>query len=190
MRTFISLNPDIDTKKKISEIQIRLKEKISTINKSFLDSVKWESEINFHMTLFFIGEVSENDMNKIRNGLNVIEKELNTSEMEFTYKGIDAFPKLKYPRVIILDLINKDGKVFELSERINSALKKYGFQSDKKFHPHITLGRVKRDRKIDLSNIRDSISSDLSFKVNSFCLMKSELKSSGAEYTILEEYKL
>lgn len=189
MRTFISLNPDIDAKKKISEIQIRLKEKISIINKSFLDSVKWESEFNFHMTLFFIGEVNEDDLNKIRNSLNVIEKELNTSETEFTYKGIDAFPKLKFPRVIILDLINKDGKVFELSERINSALKKYGFISDKKFHPHITLGRVKRDRKIDLTNIRDSVSSDLSFKVNSFCLMKSELKSSGAEYSVLEEYK-
>ena len=49
---------------------------------------------------------------------------------------------------------------------------------------------VKRDRKIDLTNIRDSIYSDLSFKVNSFCVMKSELKSSGAEYSVLEEYKL
>ena len=189
MRTFISINPDIDTKKKISEIQIRLKEKISTINKSFLDCVKWESVYNFHMTLFFIGEVNETGLNKIRSGLNILEKEIKISEMEFTYKGTDAFPKLKFPRVLILDLTNKDGKVFELSDTINSALKEQGFISDKKFHPHITLGRVKRDRKIDLTNIRDSISSDLSFKVNSFCLMKSELKSSGAEYSVLEEYK-
>jgi 2'-5' RNA ligase len=190
MRTFISLNPDIDTKKKISEIQIRLKEKISTVNKSYLDFVKWESEINFHLTLFFIGEVNENDLNKIRSGLNIIGKEIKISEMEFTFKGIDAFPKLKYPRVIILDLTNKYEKVFELSGTINSDLKEHGFISDKKFHPHITLGRVKRDRKIDLTGIRDSVSSDLSFKINNFCLMKSELKSSGAEYSILEEYKL
>ncbi len=190
MRTFISINPDIDTKKKISEIQIPLKEKISSINKSFLDLVKWESEINFHMTLFFIGEVNETGLNKIRSGLNIIGKELQISDMEFTYKGIDAFPKLKFPRVIILDVTNNDGKVFELSDTINSALKEHGFISDKKFHPHITLGRVKRDRKIDLTGVRDSVSSDLSFKINNFCLMKSELKSSGAEYSILEEYKL
>ncbi len=190
MRTFISINPDIDTKKKISEIQIRLKEKISTVNKSFLDLVKWESEINFHMTLFFIGELNDDDLIKIRSGLNIIGKELQIAEMEFSFKGIDAFPKLKFPRVIILELINKDRKVFELSERINSSLKDHGFISDKKFHPHITLGRVKRDRKIDLTAIRDSVSSDLSFKINSFCLMKSELKNSGAEYSVLEEYKL
>ncbi|MBS1552984.1 MAG: RNA 2',3'-cyclic phosphodiesterase [Bacteroidetes bacterium] len=190
MRTFISLNPDIDTKRKISEIQIRLKEKISTVNKSFLDLVKWESEINFHMTLFFIGEVNEDDLSKIRSVLNIIGKELQISEMGFTFKGIDAFPKLKFPRVLILDLTNKDGKVFELSDTINSALKEHGYISDKKFHPHITLGRVKRDRKINLTCIRDTLSSDLSFKVNSFCLMKSELKSSGAEYSVMEEYEL
>ena len=80
MRTFISINPDIDTKKKISEIQIRLKEKISTINKSFLDCVKWESVYNFHMTLFFIGEVNETGLNKIRSGLNILEKEIELSE--------------------------------------------------------------------------------------------------------------
>ena len=52
------------------------------------------------------------------------------------------------------------------------------------------MATVKRDRKIDLTAIRDSVSSDLSFKINSFCLMKSELKNSGAEYSVLEEYKL
>ena len=52
------------------------------------------------------------------------------------------------------------------------------------------MATVKRDRKIDLTALRDSVSSDLSFKINSFCLMKSELKNSGAEYSVLEEYKL
>ncbi|MBS1552992.1 MAG: hypothetical protein JST15_13080 [Bacteroidetes bacterium] len=52
------------------------------------------------------------------------------------------------------------------------------------------MATVNRDRKINLTCIRDTLSSDLSFKVNSFCLMKSELKSSGAEYSVMEEYEL
>lgn len=190
MRTFISLNPDQETKKRILEIQFRVKDIISEINKEFLNSIKWETEDKFHMTLFFIGEINETDINRVHFKLTEIENDLDNNEMIFLSKNISAFPKLSSPRVIIVELENKDKNVFLLSESINSKLKEMGFQTDKKFHPHITIGRVKRDRKINLTSIKDKNNFELEFSIKNFYLMKSELKSSGSEYSVLKQYGL
>jgi len=190
MRAFISLNPDYDTKKKISEIQLNVKEKVFEINKDFFNSIKWEPEDKFHMTLFFIGEIDEANINKVRFKLTEMENELENHEMIFSAIGINAFPKLKIPRVIIIELENKDKNVFVLSERINSKLKEMNIHSDKKFYPHVTIGRVKKDRKINLTGIKGKIISELEFGVKNFFLMKSELKSSGSEFSVLKEYNV
>ncbi len=133
MRTFISLNPDQDTKNRIVEIQLIGKEKISEINKEVLDSIKWETEDKFHLTLFFIGEIDQKDINRVHFKLTEIQNDLDNREMIFLSKSISAFPKLSSPRVIIIELENKDKNVFLLSESINSKLKEMGFQTDKKF---------------------------------------------------------
>jgi len=105
-------------------------------------------------------------------------------------KNISAFPKLSSPRVIIVELKNKDKNVFLLSESINSKLKEMGLQTDKRFHPHITIGRVKRDRKINLTSIKDKNNFELEFSIKNFYLMKSKLNSSGSEYSVLKQYEL
>jgi len=190
MRTFISLNLDEETKKRILEIQLKVKEKVSEINKEFLSSIKWESEDKFHMTLFFIGEIDETNIDKVHFKLTEIENELDNYGMTFSVAGISGFPRLRFPRVIIIELENKDGKVFVLSEKINTKLKETGFQTDKKFFPHITIGRVKRDRKLNLIGIKERNNPKLEFEIKNFYLMKSELKSSGSEYFVLKKYKL
>jgi len=190
MRTFISLNPDEDTRKRILEIQLKVKEKVSEINKDFLNSIKWEADDKFHMTLFFIGEIDETNINRVHSKLTEIENESDYHEMTFLATGINAFPGLRNPRVIIIELENKDKKVFVLSEKINSKLKEVGIQVDKKFYPHITIGRVKRDRKINLTNIKGKIDTELEFEIINFYLMKSELKSAGSEYSVLKKYHL
>lgn len=189
MRAFISLNLDLDTRKESSEIQGLVKDKISELNSNFLNAIKWEPMDKFHMTMFFIGELNSEKQKEVMDNLAMIN--LNTDrELKFDAISINAFPKLKFPRVIILELINENKNVFLLSEKINEQMKSCGFTNDKKFHPHITLGRVKRDKKINLNELRNVSIGKLSFSVNSFYLMQSKLKSTGSEYTVLKEYKL
>jgi RNA 2',3'-cyclic 3'-phosphodiesterase len=190
MRTFISLNPDEPVRKKISEIQNYVKEKISDLNPEFLNSIKWEPENKFHLTLFFIGETDENKVSVIHSGLKKLESGISFKEINFKLKSINAFPKLKYPRVLILELDNEDKKVFELSNKINSVLKEIGFENDKLFHPHFTIGRIKRDHKINLTKLENNIEIDLNFYVNKFFLMESKLKKDGSEYSVIDDYKI
>ncbi len=188
MRTFISLNIDGATKEKVSDIQTSVIQNIFLANEKLLDSIKWESKDKFHITLFFIGDVNKEKLKAIDNALSEIGSQLNFEELRFRTAGINAFPDLRYPRVIILDWINEDKKVFELSQKINSALGKIGYKSDKQFHPHITLARVKRDKKINLSELRNINIPDLTFMVSGFYLMKSELNSKGSEYSVVKKY--
>ena len=188
MRTFISINTDDSLKNTISGIQKNLKKSISLLNEDFLKSIRWEDRDKFHMTLFFIGDVNESRLNEINFMLSKMESGLSLNEIKFELKSINAFPKLKYPRVLILELINEDKKVFELSQRINDSLKEIGFVNDKTFKPHITLGRIKRDHKINLTGLDCSISSGLVFSSKEFFLMESKLKSTGSEYTVIKKF--
>ena len=168
MRTFISINLDEATKRKILEIQNEIKFHLDDVTKY---SIKWEDSDKFHITLFFLGDVIEKQVNIINNEMNLINEDKTFKEINFKSKLINAFPNLKNPRVLIIDLENEDRQIFRLYEEISSALGKCGFEPDKKFHPHITLGRVKRDRHIKIKNIEPLNISILDFNVNEFFFM-------------------
>ncbi|MDQ3194729.1 MAG: RNA 2',3'-cyclic phosphodiesterase [Bacteroidota bacterium] len=188
MRTFISLNIDGATKEKVSDIQTSVIQNISLANEKLLDSIKWESKDKFHITLFFIGDVNKEKLKAIDNALSEIGSQLNFEELRFRTAGINAFPNLRYPRVIILDLINEDKNVFKLSERINRELEKIGFSKGKQFHPHITLGRVKREKKLNLTELKNIRIPDINFLEESLFLMESKLNSKDSEYSVVKKY--
>lgn len=190
MRTFISLNPDENTKDEIFKIQKDLIRCISDLNGKLHNHIKWESKDKFHLTLFFIGETNESQLSKTDGRLSGILTDNFADGITFGYGGINAFPKMRYPRVIILELVNEDKRAFDLYRNINSALKSLEIHCDKKFHPHITLGRVKRDHKINLSELNFSTDHNLNFTLSDFCLMESKLKSSGSEYSLIKKYNL
>jgi 2'-5' RNA ligase len=71
--------------------------------------------------------------------------------------------------------------------------KTLGQGSDKKFFPHLTLARLKafemqRMELEEIPQIDEEIS--ISFNINSFEIMESELKRSGAQYTICQSILL
>ncbi|MBL8006196.1 MAG: RNA 2',3'-cyclic phosphodiesterase [Ignavibacteria bacterium] len=188
MRTFISINPDDETKNKISELQSDLKKIILRINRSGYDYLRWEKPANLHMTLFFIGEINEDKLTGIQTGLKEVSGDFPFKEIGFRSDGLNAFPGLRFPRVLVISLLNPDKGVYLLSDKINSVMKKAGFEQDKKFIPHITIARVKRDRKINLSGLSEEIDFEFEFKSEDFYLMKSDLSRSGPEYSVISKF--
>jgi len=76
-----------------------------------------------------------------------------------------------------------------LQKGVEEDLKKTGFPSeDRRFTPHITLGRIRSNKNTDklLRLIEEEKVEELgSFDVSEVHLIKSELKPAGAEYTEL-----
>ena len=187
MRTFISINPREDTKRKIFEIQNEIKFHLDDVTKY---SIRWEDNDKFHITLFFLGDVIDKQVDIIKNELSIINEDRAYKEINFKYKSINAFPNLRNPRVLIIDLKNEDMQIFRLYEEISSTLGKCGFEPEKKFHPHITLGRVRRDKNIKLKNLEQLNIPVLEFNINDFHFMESKIDSTGSTYKTIKKFEL
>ena len=187
MRTFISIHPDEEAIHKISLIQKHLKEKLQAIGEDKFNALKWETVDKFHMTLFFIGETEKNISEQMSDRLSQIE--MNFSEIKFCTGNISAFPNLRFPRVVILEMIEKDSKLVRLVEEIRKEMMEFGLIEDKPFRPHITLARVRRDKKINLAGMTTAFGNPIEFTVNSFCLYQSILQPSGSVYKKLKEFR-
>ncbi len=151
----------------------------------------WTRKGNFHLTLKFIGEVEDEKIAQIDS---VLQRTL-LSYKPFLIEvgGIGVFPSLDRPRVLWIGL--KDGKadVSRLAGAINRGFVKIGIRNESRFHPHLTLARLRRpvnlESKIEFFKKFDKvIGTELT--VNQIALIKSELQRSGAVYTSLKHYKL
>jgi RNA 2',3'-cyclic 3'-phosphodiesterase len=187
MRAFISLDLSEEKKREVYEIQKEVK---NLLDSKTLESIKWEGKDKFHQTIFFLGDVTEKIAGDISADLDKIKREINFKEINFSARGIGGFPNLRYPRVLIIELENPDGNANALYEKICEKLSNYEFKPDKMFHPHITLGRVKRDRKINLEVLKEKIKTDLRFKLNEFYLMESKLEPGGSVYREIKKFNL
>jgi len=151
-----------------------------------IDAKPTESK-NLHFTLQFLGEVSEQIIDKIIQSLNTIE----FSKFDISLKGIGAFPKLKSPKIIWIGTDKKSGKMMtELSKKVEKALEPLGFSSEKPFKPHITVFRIKKkigDITKEMENHKN-----VNFgiqEITSIKLKKSELTLNGPVYSDLMEVK-
>ncbi|MDH3395286.1 MAG: RNA 2',3'-cyclic phosphodiesterase [Nitrosopumilus sp.] len=175
MRVFVAI--EISNKEVIKSIR-KIQDKIN------IDAKPVETK-NFHFTLQFLGEVSEEIKYKIIQALHTIE----FSSFNITLKGVGAFPKLKSPRVIWIGTDENGGNMLiQLSKKVEKVMEPLGFFSDKPFKPHITIFRIKK--KIgDITNELES-QKVIDFgiqEISSIKLKKSKLTSSGPIYSDLME---
>ena len=177
MRIFVAIEISRDEViKSIQEFQ----------NKINVDAKPIEPK-NFHFTLQFLGEVSEEIMYRIIQLLHTIE----FSSFNVTLKGIGAFPKLKFPRVIWIGTDEYGGNMLiELSKKVEKTLKPLGFILDKPFKPHITIFRIKKKVGDITKELRNQEMVNFGIQeISSIKLKKSELTSSGSIYSDLTEIK-
>ncbi len=171
---------------------------IEISNDNIINSIKkFQSEINinakpvepknYHFTLQFLGEISEEISQKIIQALRKVE----FSSFSVNLKGVGAFPKPKFPRVIWVGTDDNGGNMLiQLSKKVEKVLKPLGFFSDKSFKPHITVFRIKKKIGDITSELDNQKSIDFGMQeVTNLKLKKSELTPDGPVYSDLEEIK-
>ncbi|MGH2574419.1 MAG: RNA 2',3'-cyclic phosphodiesterase [Ignavibacteria bacterium] len=181
LRIFLSLNIDSSLTGKISEIQDEIKSELKE------HSIKWENPEKFHLTLRFLDSVYEETIFQMINALNNLRFDF--EKIIFQTNGINFFPNKRKPNVVFINLKEFGDNTAKLTKAIDEVLSGFGFQKDKDFVPHITIGRFKREKRtpLDYSRFRDFDKFNVEF--NSFFLMKSVLDYKGSKHYPVKEFK-
>ena len=174
MRTFIAIELPEELSAKLKSIQEQL----------VTDSAKLTLTRAFHLTLKFLGEIDDSRADDLKNMLAKIK--FKPFEARLTKLGF--FPDENYIRVIHIGL-EPEKQIKALQKNIESSLPK--FKKDNRFHPHITLARVKfvKDKeqfKTTISKIK--LPEFPEFKVENFKLIKSTLTPEGPVYEELASF--
>lgn len=161
---------------------------LAKLQKEILSTTGWNPEHvkpvephNFHFTLIFLGEISDHDVDRIKEMLAGFSFEPFT----ITYREIGAFPKPAHARVVWVGVDSEGAqKLTGLANDVVAKMSELGFKADKPFSAHMTLLRSK-GRPVSASYISSkyqgqTFGSDWIDKVH---LKKSELTPSGPKYS-------
>ena len=155
--------------------------------------IRWVKSGNIHLTLKFLGDVGGEMIDELGEALASACKGQPPIELSIGRPG--GFPNIERPRVIWLGLEGELEKLGALKEEIEKACRPVGFPKEKRsFHPHLTLGRVKDQRKVsaDMADLigRTKAAATGRFSVKAVHLYRSDLTRDGAVYTKLKSFPL
>lgn len=179
VRCFVAVEIPAPIQELLKPVQIDLQ---SHIRKG----TSWTNLGNFHLTLKFLGDVRPEKIDVVSEA---IQRVADThSPFSIKFGGIGAFPNLARPRVIWVGVKDGASIVSQLAKTVNLELAHLGFLTDNRFHPHLTLARVRTAINLEpLKNIlrKYNTINDAAMSVNQITLMQSQLHPSGAVYTPL-----
>jgi RNA 2',3'-cyclic 3'-phosphodiesterase len=179
-------------------ICIELPQTVQALLAKFQDSLKrlgadvsWVEPSNIHLTLKFLGDVPEPMLATLSS---IVEKAaFSTVPFELQVNGAGFFPNLRAPRVLWVAIQPVPQQLQDLQEWIDVELFKLGIaREDRKFSPHLTIGRVKSPRNLQAlvsAMHKLDISSEI-VTAREVTVMKSDLRPTGALYTPIKVFPL
>ena len=140
---------------------------------------------NLHLTLKFLGEISEEKLERVKYSLQEIKFPIFQAHLEKT----GTFSYKKQPRIVWLKIAGR--QIYELQKKIDETLSKE-FPKEERFMSHLTIARIKYVKTPEnfINHVEKLSVKKLSFQVEEFKLCSSELTRQGPVYTTLETYKL
>jgi 2'-5' RNA ligase len=149
--------------------------------------IRWIAASNIHLTLKFLGDVSEKNIPMINEILKT--EAASHKQFEVSVGGFGVFPNFTRPRVIWVGVEAPD-ELENLQRRIDVETARLGYVPDRrKFNPHLTLGRVSRNanpnevRSISAVLRKQRVSFLGAVRISEVNLFRSDLGPRGAVYT-------
>ena len=134
VRCFLAVNIELKAAKKISALQ----QKLIAHSKEFESKIKWVPPQNMHVTVRFLGNITEPMIQAIKDNLEPVTK---TSSPVTIETGEMAFFDAHELRVLYAAVVDKDAGLNTLVKRAHEVLVNTGFkQVDKPYTPHVTFG--------------------------------------------------
>lgn len=155
------------------------------------EKIKWVDADHFHVTLFFLGDTTEEQTDQVHRML----QSLVARYQSFTIRlqGLGVFKNINKPRVLWAGIYNYE-PMQEIKQAIDEEMSRIGFEPDKRpFVPHLTLARIKwiDDRDTLRALLEEHREEEWqSVDIGEVIYFESKLTQSGPIYTPLGRYSL
>src|SRR5262245_14593102 len=182
-RLFAAIEVGAAAEQRIADEQGRLAESMRG------SSLRWTKRDQLHITLVFMGEVSDDLPGRIVEGMG---DEIPHRPFRFELGGVGAFPPHGAPRVFWLGVKSGAESIIRVQEMVVDRLEGVGVEREKRpFSPHITLARWRDSRPSDRPRERSANPRTIAHvDVDSVTLFQSRTSSAGSTYTRLVETPL
>jgi 2'-5' RNA ligase len=184
LRVFVAIPISNNFKKQVENIRPRLL-------KAQAD-VKWVETENYHLTVKFLGNVEESQLDGVIQALRRAGDE--SPPFTLVPRGTGFFPNHRRPRVFWIGINGELDKAFWLGERVDAYLAELGFEVEKKRRYHLTLGRLRSEKNaaalVQAAQEVDQAANFQSFTVNEMRLMQSQLNREGPTYSVIKTFPL
>lgn len=143
LRLFIAIAVPLEVRESIGRAQGQLKRCAAP------GMIRWTKPEQFHVTLKFLGDVPAEQLAVLQHSL--VTGCAGFPPLKLTAGGMGFFPGKHKPRVIWAGVADRDQKLAALHRQLDTAMRPYA-PADKpgKFTGHITLGRFKPGRRMNL----------------------------------------
>ncbi|MDW7730306.1 MAG: RNA 2',3'-cyclic phosphodiesterase [Bacillota bacterium] len=175
-RFFIALELSDKQRHEVAILQNELKHQLS--------GVRWVKGDGLHLTLKFIGETDDSNIDLIKNVIDKAARSFKPFELDFSGSGV--FPSTARARVIWVAVKKGYSISTDLADKLDSDLAGIGIKPEKRsYHPHLTLGRIRQP--IDEKVIKDMLDATDTFitspaLIEGVTLFESILTRQGAQY--------
>jgi 2'-5' RNA ligase len=200
MRLFVALDIDADIRERLARFRAEMR--------SIVPGARWVAVETFHVTLKFIGERPESQLDAMKRALETVR----AVPVSLSFRGTGFFPNPRAARVFWVG-IEAGGELGQLAAQVDAAMATLGLpKEDKPYAPHLTLARGSDTRSPrgasgrpgfkpgDRPNslfgpIQERLSQQPapdfgSMVASEFYLYESKLSPSGAHYTKLAHFPL
>ncbi|WP_461832325.1 RNA 2',3'-cyclic phosphodiesterase [Aquifex sp.] len=153
---------------------------------------KWVEPQNLHMTLQFLGDITEQQAIDVIRNLQEISKRFIPFKVK--YKGLGVFPSAGNPNVLWIGVSEGANRLKNLANEVQKRNARRGIipKKSKNFVPHVTICRIKKVDKKFLNYMLKKYKT-VEFgedEVNKIALISSTLTSVGPIYSVVEEFYL
>lgn len=173
IRTFLAVSLPKET-------QSDLGQEIEKIKSTLPDwQVNWVKPENLHLTLIFLGWISEEN-------IETLKTEVSTALKDFLTFEVSTGELSTLGRSLWFEIEKGGLELTKLHQQLKKELSIKGPDENRPFHAHLTIGRIKKKGKSKLLKVERSFS----WKADRVILYKSRLRHGGPIYTPLASFPL
>ena len=191
MRLFVAAEPAEDVRRAAAVAGERLRAGLASRH---LDhGIRWVPETNLHLTVWFLGVVSDARATAVLESLNA---PLHVAPFTLHLAGLGAFPPSGPPRVFWMGVAQGRTELAKLHDEIGARLEPWGFRGEgRPYSAHLTLARVKEPppaagRAAIRQLLRDSDADAGSCRLEALTVFRSRTSPQGAAYEPLQRVPL